>query len=271
MSAVASDTEPEGRGLSPLSDERIQSIIERVRSAGRELGEHDLMKLSSAAYSNLMEETNWQLRQILTQLQNEIELGLREDATRPGLTEARARKVLEGIHRATRVLDAGLDRNEVTKRFIRLTPEPFDLGQAWRLYLDKNGYLQEGQPVRFPTDPAPVEGDRVRLIQAIAQLFDRFYNDRQEGETVVGSLEWSGGQVEGFVGLSNAHLTTDVLIDELSRPLVVADLRFDLPLARAIFERHGGLVYVQEPEPGTVGFAFMVPAIDSGWDREGSM
>ncbi len=264
MSAPPSET-----GLSEVSNERVTEIIEGIRSAGRELGEWDLMKLSSAAYSNLMEQTNWELRQILTQIQNEVELGLHEGSDAEGLTRERAESVLGSVERATNVVDACLDRNEVTKRFIRLTPEPFDLGQAMRSYLEHNGFLAPEQRVRFHAEPAPVEGDRVRLIQALGHLFDRFWTVRRDAERVVGELGWRGEQIEGFVGLEPSHVSTDVLIDELSRPLVVEDLRFDIPMARAIVERHRGLVFVDEPTEDTVGFAFTLPALESDWTGGG--
>lgn len=251
--------------LSPLSEQRVDSMIERVRSAGRALGDRDVSKLATAAYSSLMEETNWQLRQILTQIHTEVDLGLDEGE---GLSRERAERVLQAVDRATTVVDACLDRNEITKRFIRLTPEPFDLGQAMRSYLEHNGFLEEGETVRFPVEPAPIEGDRIRLVNALGYLFDRFYQVAEPGETVVGDLRWEEDEIRGFVGLDPSHLSADVLIEDLSKPLVVEDLRFDVPLARAIVERHGGLVFVDQRGETATGFGFTLPALDPGIRRE---
>ncbi len=252
------------------------TILERYRERTRRLvgdllkekgrkGETDASRLVDMAYAAILEETGWELRQILTHLRTRLELAHhRSQQDQPPLDVEEIEGLLGSIDRASALLEVSLDRDETAKQLIPVESEAFDLAESLDKWMHKEGLLPHDQ-LSFKIEPAPVRGDRVKLAKAIGTMVRRFLADLPAGGEVVGHVGWEDEVVSGFVGQRGGELSPEALMNELSSPLPVGELRFDLALVRAIIERHDGTIQVQRLDKDTVGFAFELPALDKEW------
>lgn len=260
-------------GEDPLTTD---NILERYRERTRRLvgdlleekgrkGETDASRLVDMAYAAVLEETGWELRQILTHLRTRLELAHhRGEQDQPTLDLEEIEGLLGSIDRASALLEVSLDRDETAKQLIPMDAEAFDLAEALDKWMHKEGLLPHDD-LSFHIEPAPVHGDRVKLAKAIGTMAQRFLADLPPGAEVVGEVGWEDDVVRGFVGQRGGEVSPETLMNELSSPLPVGELRFDLALVRAIIERHKGTIQVHQLDDDTIGFAFELPALDKEW------
>lgn len=256
----------------PTTESLLESYRERTRRLVGDLleekdrqGETDAARLVDMVYAAVLEETGWELRQILTHLRTRLELAQHrgeQDQTPLDLEEIEG--LLGSIDRASALLEVSLDRDETAKHLIPVETEAFDLAETLDKWLHKEGLLPH-EAMSFRIEPAPVRGDRVKLAKAIGTMAQRFLADLPEGGEVIGRVAWEDEVVGGFVGQRGGDLSLEALMNEISSPLPVGELRFDLALVRAIIERHDGTIQVHRMDDETVGFAFELPALDKEW------
>lgn len=212
------------------------------------------------AYVAVLEEAGWELRQVLTQLRGRLELAQMKGQTgQPTLSVEEIGRMLEGIERASTILDVSLDRNETAKQLIPIQDEAFDLTEKLRDWLAREALDDE---IELPMEPAPVRGDPVKLPKAVGSMVEFFASEAQPGERVVGEVKWEGDKIRGFVGLSPSHMEVAKLMEQVASPLPVGALQFNLALVRAIIERHGGVLRVATWGEDAVGFGFELDALD---------
>lgn len=235
--------------------ERAELIARQV--ADRWHDPEDPGGLANAVYSAFVEEANLELRQILTQVSGQLELALRRlERTNTPPTPERLATMKESMDRASSIMETFLDRSSATKHVIRLDCEEFDLTNAMEEHLAMQGLLPK---LRCATAPAPIVGDRAKLVGTLGHLVSRFYFASREHEVVAFSLMAGDGQIEGFVGLSPSHLEPEVLMEEIRHPLAVEDVGIDIAYARAVLERHGGSLFVATGGESATGFGFTLP------------
>lgn len=243
--------------LSPFHDARSDRILERVQQVYED-EDADLETLTTAAYEGLADAANEELRQIVTRLRHALQLGLMQTGEDEGpITRDTAGDMLEALEHAGELLDAHLTREEIAKRFLDLSEDPFQISKAVRESLEDRDLLEE---VEMDLDPAPIRGDRERLSGAIAELVE--YLARASGEgTVLLEMSWEDDELEAFVGTRPPRIPLEELLDQMSRPPILQEADLDLPLARAILEFHGGTLVIDAPDPDTAGFRFTLPAL----------
>lgn len=243
--------------LSPFHDERSDRIVERVRQVAED-EDADLEALTRAAYEGLADAANEELRQIVTRLRHALQLGLMQAGEDEApISRETAGDMLEALDHAGELLDAHLTREEIAKRFLDLSEDPFQISEAVRESLRDRDLLEE---VEADLDPAPIHGDRDRLSGAIAELVEYFSAVAGADEILV-EMSWEDDRLETFVGTRPPCVSLEELLDRMSQPPILQDAALDLPLARAIIEFHGGTVVTDAPDPDTAGFRFALPAL----------
>lgn len=238
---------------------RAEQVAERV---SQQWQSDDVKSFSDALYHALVEEANLELRQILAQLGGQLELGLARAKRGDAAFDAkRIESLLGGIDRANALMAVFLDRASATKLTIRLDLEAFDLSEALQGWLEAH---QLHGSVRVALQPAPIVGDRTKVLDALGHLVTKFHFAARPHEEVVIALGMQEGKVEGFIGLSPSHLKAEELMEEIRLPLDVEDVGIDVTYTRAVLERHDGSLFVATGGDHSTGFGFSLPRSTEG-------
>lgn len=237
--------------------EKAETVVERVASQWRAEHTQDVGALTDAVRRALVEEANLELRQIFAQMGGSLELAsARLRRGEPAMSEQKIRSLLEGVERASAILEVFLDPASAAKLTIRLDPAPFDLGATLSTYLRLQGL--EGK-VDAVIEPCLVHGDETKLMDALGHLVTRFYFAGRRHERPVVSLHKRNGHVEGFIGLTPSHVPIEQLMEEMRVPMNVEDAGIEVAYIRAIVERHGGTLFVATGGEASTGFGFTLP------------
>lgn len=253
-------------GWRPVSTEievRAERVVAKTRRLLHAAGRTDKDEIAEAAHLALMQEINNEMRQVLAFLQGRIELGLASagDSDQVVFPREVIEGLLAGIDRGETLLNECLDPMHTARQVIELTPEPFELREALLDSAPWNNGLRAHLDENFPMDAAPVLGDRWRLTQSLVHLVKRFAEAGDGPQGLVGSLRWEGETIEGFVGRRDDAVSHSELLHALASPLELSALRYDIPLARAVIERHGGTLVVKRIRDVGLGYAFTLPAL----------
>ncbi|MCK6551696.1 PAS domain-containing protein, partial [Myxococcota bacterium] len=211
-----------------------------------------------------------ELRNPLAPIRTAVEVMKLSGAETPAL--ARPREVIERqVMHMARLIDDLLDVSRIVRGKISLKREPSDLVAVVREVADDYFPSMETHgitlAVKLPSEPAWVDGDRVRLAQIVGNLLhnaDKFTD--------------SGGHVSVEVSLDRAadvvvlRVTDDgigldsTMLSRVFEPFAQADLSLDrrkgglglgLALVRGLVELHGGSVAAASPGLGR-GASFTV-------------
>lgn len=174
-----------------------------------------------------------------------------------------AKRVLAMMNRQlthlVRLVDDLLDVSRVSRGKITLHKEPLDLGKVIESALEMSETeLRRGDrqlSVTLPPEALPVHGDRVRLVQVIANLLNnaaKFTGDRGEIELVV---ERQRGQVQVIVRDDGVGIPPERIAEvfEVFSQLQAGHgggLGIGLTLVQRLVEMHGGTVSAHSDGPG---------------------
>lgn len=243
--------------------DRAEKTVRRVSAHWDQTG-WDLSPLLDSVCSRLASDANEELRQVLTTLSGRLQL-LRHQLV--GGDRATALTdlddLLRTVDRAASVVSTHLDRNEAAKLLIRLDPEPLDIESTLRR-LGQQEARTSGVETRFDTEPVSIEADRTKTRDVLSHLLARAARSNVPGGSLVIRLQASSDGCEGFIGCSPPHATVEDLIEELDRPLDLAEHGVDIPFTRAVLERHGGTLVVDQPDEDTTGYTFTLPRTPQG-------
>ena len=220
-----------------------------------------------------------ELRTPLTSIQGYSQLlEARLRADRGGSKEMRhVRVILSQVARMRRLVDDLLDVNRIDRRGgVSVEPVPFDLAELLR---DAVNRLRRIEPDREVTLEAPasipVELDRERIDQVLANLLDNAVKYSPEGGPVRVAADLEGAEVEVRVADAGIGVPPDQREQVFERFYQADDgegrrrfggLGLGLAISRAIVEAHGGHIRVdanEEEGRGSV-FSFRVPLVASG-------
>jgi PAS domain S-box-containing protein len=191
----------------------------------------------------------------------------------PGGEQARhAQAVIERqIWQMTRLIDDLLDVTRVTRGKIRLQREALDLNDLVQRTVDDHRTLFSKNEIRLEMLPAPLEvpvnGDRVRLAQAIGNLLQNAAKFTPGGGTTTVSVEADSARGEAVLTVrdSGSGIQPDMLA-RLFHPFTQADATLDrskgglglgLALVKGLAELHGGSVSAASAGRGQ-GAAFTI-------------
>lgn len=237
--------------------ERAAALAEKITHEWQQVHADDVRGLADAVYCALVDEANLELRQILAQVSGQLELAQgRASRGLPTMSPEKIGSLLSAVDRASTLMDVFLDRSSAAKLIIRIDAEAFDLSDAFGEYLTAHG-IQERLDVVLA--PAPVIADRPKLMDALGHLVTRFYFAARPHERVLLQCAQVEDRVEGFIGLSPSHLNPEQLMEEMRLPLAIEDVGIDVSYARAIVERHGGVLFVATAGEHSAGFGFHLP------------
>ena len=239
--------------------QRAQALAEKVTAQWQEIHADDVRGLTDAVYCALVDEANLELRQIFAQLGGQLELAnMRAMKGQTALGPEKIAGLLAAVERASSLMEIYLDRSAAAKMVIRIEAEEFDLADAFGAYLQMQGMTERVDAVLAP---CPMIADRPKLMDALGHLITRFYFAARDHERVVVQCAVVDGRIEGFIGLSPTHLAPEQLMEEMRVPLAIEEVGIDVGYARAIVERHGGVLFVATAGEHSAGFGFHLPLL----------
>lgn len=242
-----------------LYQERAAALAEKVTQEWQQVHEDDVRGLADAVYCALVDEANLELRQILAQVSGQLELAqARATRGQPGMTPEKIANLLVAVERASTLMEVFLDRSSAAKLIIRIEAEGFDLADAFTDHLAAHGIQERVDAVLASS---PVVADRPKLMDALGHLITRFYFAARPHERVILQCTTQDDRIEGFIGLSPSHLAPEQLMEEMRVPLAIEDVGIDVSYARAIVERHGGVIFVATAGEHGAGFGFHLPIL----------
>lgn len=237
--------------------ERALALAERVTQEWQMVHADDVRGLTDAVHRALIDEANLELRQVLAQLSGQLELAQGRLAKgQPAMTPEKIQNLLGAVDRASSLMEVFMDRASAAKMVIRIDATSFDLAEAFTTYLDANG-MSGGVDANLHA--CEVVADREKLLDALGHLITRFYFAARPHERVMVQCAIVEGRVEGFIGMSPSHLEPEQLMEEMRIPLAIEDIGIDVSYARAIVERHGGVLFVATAGEHSAGFGFHLP------------
>lgn len=237
--------------------EKAESLASRVTQQWSDEGPQDVRAITEAVRAALVEEANLELRQVFAQMGGQLDMAVsRQKRGDTPLSEQKLRSLLEGVDRATAILDLFLDPAAAAKLTIRLDLQTFDLAASLRTFLGVQGL--EGK-IDANLATATVHADEGKLLDAIGHLVTRFYFAGRRHERAIVSIGVKDGRVEGFVGLTPSHLGVEELMEEIRVPMNVDDVGIEVGYVRAVIERHGGSLFVATAGESSTGFGFTLP------------
>lgn len=240
---------------------RAQALAQKVTQEWQLVHSDDVRGLTDAVYRALVEEANLELRQIFAQLSGQLELAQGRAAKgQAAITPEKLENLVGAVDRASSLMEIFLDRASAAKMIIRLDAETFDLAGAFDVYLAAQGMTEK---VDTNLHPSEIIGDRAKLMDALGHLLTRFYFAARPQERVMLQCAQIDDHVEGFIGLSPSHLEPEQLMEEMRIPLAIEDIGIDVSYARAIVERHGGVLFVATAGEHSAGFGFHLPLLGS--------
>ena len=253
----ASSPQPKESETMLAYHEKAETLVHKVAQQWHAEDAHDVKALTDAVRNALVEEANLELRQIFAQMGGTLEMArARQRRGEPPMAAQKMEALLEGVERASAILEIYLDPSAAARFTIRLDPETFDLSAALADHLRLNGIERH---VQATLEPAKVHGDHVKLMDAIGHLVTRFYFAARGHEKPVLAVHVKDGRVEGFVGLTPSHLPVAQLMEEMRAPVDVEDVGIDVAYIRAVVERHGGTLFVATGGDASTGFGFTLP------------
>lgn len=258
-----SSTARDAAHLDPLTGTpkaKAAHVVEDV-AAGWDHRTGDLGRLLDAASAALADRANHELRQVLAQLSTELEL-LRLTLDTDATTDERLDRMLDAIDRGSDVVGTHLDRNEVAKLLIQIHPEPVALDSTIRDCLARAGIPED--TVDLDLHPTVVTGDGPKLATVVEYLLERFHRAAAPEDMLTVRVTTDGDRAEGVIGLTPASEAGEALIGELETPLDIEAYGVDLPYSRAVVERHGGSLFVEQLGEDGLGFGFHLPIAATG-------
>ena len=189
------------------------------------------------------------------------------------LDERRLRETSDIIARQvghmTSLIDDLLDVSRVTRGLIALDPEVLDVGKVIDAAIEQVRPLIDAKRHRFTVqmtaESAQVHGDRVRLVQVIANLLDNAAKYTPEGGQIILSLSAGNDRInldvrDNGIGVAaglRPHVFDLFAQGDRSPDRVQGGLGLGLALVKSLVELHGGSVAVQSDGVG-MGSCFTV-------------
>lgn len=211
-----------------------------------------------------LDNTAHDLRTPMARLRATAETALAQPESAEAAHDALA-DCLEESERVLTMLNTLMDIAEAESGVMKLERESVDLAELANQVIDLYELVAEEKQIRIATelpDSLPVEGDRTRLQQVVANLIDNAIKYGKDGGTVRIRGEQAGSDVSGrpFAVLRIADDGIGIKENDLGRiwdRLYRSDrsrsqrgLGLGLSVVKAIVDAHGGEVSVSS-QPGT--------------------
>ena len=237
--------------------QRAHELAQKITAEWQRVHADDMRGLTDAVHRALVDEANLELRQIFAQLSGQLELaGARVERGQPAMTAEKIQSLVGAVERASSLMEVYMDRSAAAKMIIRIDAEEFDLADAFEAYVEAHDLTDR---VDLALLPCPVVADRLKLLDALGHLLTRFYFASGPHEKVLVQCQVVEGQIEGFIGLSPSSVAPEQLMEEMRVPLAIENVGIDISYARAIVERHGGVLFVATAGEHSAGFGFHLP------------
>lgn len=256
--ALSDDGSPGPELPDPGSD-----VEERIREVAREWDhrDEDIGRLLDRVTNRLVDHANHELLQTLTTISTRLELAARrtpDDGAQ--LDPDTLDELLSAVERATDITHAYLDRRQVARSLIRLHRSPVDLGAKVDRLLEVESIPADTEQVHVHTEPVEVEADEEKLSCVLDFLVSTYWRMASPDGRMAVEVRSIPDGARCFVGVDPCPVGRKQLVERLVEPLSIEAYEIDVPYARAIIERHGGLVYVASRDQGFLGYEFELPA-----------
>jgi len=260
--AISGETPGERLPVPPTGDE-VQRLAETLNEM--------LGRLESALdrERDFVADAGHELRTPLALLRTELELALRQAETADEFREAVQRSSHE-VERLSQLAQDLLLIARADRGRLPLRVEPFAVEELFATILSRFDWRAHelGKTIRSTTEPElQVDGDRLRLEQALANLVDNAL--RYGGDEITLHAVTADGRIELHVGdngdgLSDAFLP--IAFDRFARPDVArggGGSGLGLSIVRAIAESHGGTAHVARDGRGGAEVWLSLPLTES--------
>ena len=247
----------------------VEEITERKQSEAALL-EADSRK--DAFLATLAHELRNPLAPIRTGL--DLVAALRGDAA---ACEEPVRMMDRQLKHLVRLVDDLLDVSRISRGKIKLRRERLELAAVIDAALEMiESGLRRGDrqlTVSVPSEPLAVEGDRVRLVQIVANLLNNAVRFTDAGGHIDVRVTPRGERVEIRVeddgcGIPRERLGNIFEMFSQAEPGLGGGLGIGLPLVRELVEMHGGTVCADSEGPGCgATFTVSLPLCDSAPER----
>ncbi|HET9594749.1 MAG TPA: response regulator [Anaeromyxobacteraceae bacterium] len=254
--------DPEDRAALEVVAENAAVALERASLLALLSRRAEELREADAHKDEFLAMLGHELRNPLVPVLNALEIVRRRDGADPHLARA-ALVAGRQIEHMRRLLDDLLDVSRVRTGKIELRRAPLDVRDAVRDAVEETEALVAGQrhalEVALPPEPLPVDGDRVRLTQVLANLLQNAakYTDPgghlsvrgcRDGDEVVIAVRDDG------IGIAPEMLARvfDLFVQvEQGSSRARGGLGLGLTLARHLVELHGGRLRARSAGPGT--------------------
>jgi PAS domain S-box-containing protein len=185
---------------------------------------------------------------------------------RARLDEAQVRRTSEIIGRQvdhmTHLIDDLLDVSRVTRGLVTLDTAPQDLRDIVAEAVEQVTPLMQSRRHRLvlhlPPDAAPVQGDRKRLVQVVANILNNAAKYTAEGGRIALRIAERGGDVAVEIADDGIGMPPDLVAHvfdlfaqaERSSDRSAGGLGLGLALVKSLVELHGGTVRCESPGVG---------------------
>jgi signal transduction histidine kinase/ActR/RegA family two-component response regulator len=263
-----------GQELLQAEEYRRATELERQSLLQREQSARQLAEEQNKAKDQFLAMLGHELRNPLAPIANAAEL-----LQRPGTSSERVQHVSTIISRQvmhmTSLLEDLLDVSRVTRGLIKLHPAPLDMATVVANAVEQVRPLIESKGhqlvLHTPSEHVLVNGDRIRLVQAAANLLTNAAKYTESGGKIDLHLQSEGNWVMLTVRDNGMGISADLLprvfdlFSQGERTLGRSQggLGLGLTLVRKLVELHGGYVTAESAGEGKGStFTVWLPRID---------
>lgn len=243
---------------------RAAERVEQLTPDQPPVGEGDLDAVQLRIQRALEDDAAHELREILSQIRGTLEMADLSGGEDGSVVVDRDRvdDLMGALDRAEAVLETHLDPSTVLMLLVRLEPREFDLTRHLRHFLTTHGIDPSGGRIRGEMDSVTVEADRSKVVEALGHLALHLYQRSSPQSVLVvdAGPAPDGNGASGHIGLDPAPYDEEDLVEELDQSFRINTLEIDIPYVRAVMERHGGNLHVNEGPDGSLGYSFHLPA-----------
>lgn len=189
---------------------------------------------------------------------------LLDDVEHEPAVQARLLRLIDlEADRLDRLVANLLELNRIESGAMEPRKEPVDLAPLLRRTIERFRLLPGGVSVELHTGELPtIDADATQIEQVVSNLLDNAVRHSLDGTPVTVSASWDGASVRIEVadrGPGVSPTESELIFQPFRSGALAGSSGVGLAISRAIVERHGGTISVDERPGGGARFAVSLP------------